>query len=125
VNRDTAFFWEGVRLGELRIQSCADCGALRHPPGPLCPACRSANRSFVVASGEGTVYSYVVHHHPPVPGRDTPFVVAVVELPEGVRIVGNVVDCPPEAVGIGMSVRVIYRAMDDELTLPLWAPRES
>ncbi|MEV0198399.1 Zn-ribbon domain-containing OB-fold protein [Nonomuraea sp. NPDC050691] len=124
-NRDTAFFWEGVRQGELRVQSCADCGRLRHPPGPVCPSCRSANRSYVVARGEGTVFSYVVHHHPPVPGRETPFVVAVVELPEGVRIVGNVVDCPPDAVGIGMELRATYRAMDDELILPMWAPRES
>jgi uncharacterized OB-fold protein len=65
-----------------------------------------------------------VHHHPPVPGRETPFVVAVVELPEGVRIVGNVVDCPPETVTIGMPVRATYRAMDDELILPMWTPRE-
>ncbi|NUR83991.1 MAG: DNA-binding protein [Nonomuraea sp.] len=125
VNRDTAFFWDGVQQGELRVQSCGDCGELRHPPGPVCPSCRSTNRSHVVARGEGTVYSYVVHHHPPVPGRETPFVVAVVELPEGVRIVGNVVDCPPEAVGIGMELRVVFRAMDDELVLPMWAPRET
>ncbi|WP_101787830.1 bifunctional MaoC family dehydratase N-terminal/OB-fold nucleic acid binding domain-containing protein [Nonomuraea indica] len=124
VNGDTAFFWEGVSRGELRVQSCADCGRLRHPPGPLCPHCRSADRSYVTASGEGTVYSYVVHHHPPVPGRRTPFVVAVVELPEGVRIVGNVVDCPPEDVRVGLPVRVTYRAMDDDLVLPQWTPRE-
>ncbi|MFG3440276.1 Zn-ribbon domain-containing OB-fold protein [Nonomuraea sp. NPDC047897] len=125
VNADTAFFWEGARRGELRIQSCADCGRLRHPPGPLCPHCRSADRSYVTAAGEGTVYSYVVHHHPPVPGRRAPFVVAVVELPEGVRIVGNVVGCPPEDVGVGMAVRVTYRAVDDDLVLPQWTPRES
>ncbi|NUR92539.1 MAG: DNA-binding protein [Nonomuraea sp.] len=123
VNRDTAFFWEGVRSGELRVQSCADCGELRHPPGPLCPNCRSANRSHVVASGLGTLYSYVVHHHPPVPGRAVPFVVGVVELPEGVRIVGNVVDCPIEEVRVGMPLRVTYRPMDDELVLPMWEPR--
>ncbi|MFD0658382.1 bifunctional MaoC family dehydratase N-terminal/OB-fold nucleic acid binding domain-containing protein [Thermocatellispora tengchongensis] len=72
VNRDTEFFWEGVRKGELRIQRCARCGELRHPPGPMCPRCRSADRTHVTASGVGTVYSYVVHHHPPVPGRETP-----------------------------------------------------
>ncbi|MEZ0074396.1 putative OB-fold protein [Planotetraspora sp. GP83] len=125
VNRDTEFFWEGVARGELRIQKCRDCGELRHPPGPVCPSCRSTDRTYAVASGVGTVYSYVVHHHPPVPGRETPFVVAVVELPEGVRIVGNVVDCPASEVGIGMPVRVTYREMDDELTLPMWVPRES
>ncbi|MGC5011090.1 bifunctional MaoC family dehydratase N-terminal/OB-fold nucleic acid binding domain-containing protein [Streptosporangium sp. DT93] len=125
VNADTAFFWEGVAAGELRIQRCADCGELRHPPGPICPSCRSTARAHVTASGEGEVYSYVVHHNPPVPGRSTPFVVAVVELPEGVRIVGNVVDCDVARVGIGMPVRVTYHQMDDELILPMWAPREA
>ncbi|MBG0832216.1 OB-fold domain-containing protein [Planomonospora sp. ID67723] len=125
VNRDTAFFWEGAAQGELRIQRCAACGELRHPPGPVCPSCRSADRGYVVASGEGEVYSYVVHHNPPVPGLRTPFAVAVVQLPEGVRIVGTVVDCPPSEVGIGMPLRVTYRQMDDDLILPVWAPRES
>jgi uncharacterized protein len=125
INRDTAFFWEGVAQGELRIQKCADCGELRHPPGPVCPSCRSANRTYAVAGGEGEVYSYVVHHHPPVPGRETPFVVAVVQLPEGVRLVGNVVECASSEVGIGMPVRVTYRQMDDQLILPMWIPREA
>jgi uncharacterized OB-fold protein len=125
VNTDTAFFWEGVREDELRIQKCGDCGELRHPPGPVCPSCRSVNRTYVVASGLGEVYSFVVHHNPPVPGIATPFVVAVIELPEGVRIVGNIVECAPEKVGIGMPLRVTYRKMDDDLVLPMWIPRES
>ncbi|WP_433433889.1 bifunctional MaoC family dehydratase N-terminal/OB-fold nucleic acid binding domain-containing protein [Nonomuraea sp. CA-141351] len=125
INQDTAFFWEGVKQGELRIQTCADCGELRHPPGPLCPHCRSANLAYAVASGRGTLYSYVVHHHPPVPGRQTPFVVGVVELPEGVRIIGNVVDCPIEEVSVGMPLRVTYRRMDDQLVLPMWMPGEA
>lgn len=125
VNRDTAFFWEGVRQGELRIQQCSDCGLRRHPPGPVCPSCHSTDMGYISASGEGILYSYVVHHHPPVPGKEAPFVVAVVELPEGVRIVGNIVDCPPDTVGIGMSLRVTYRPMDDDLILPMWAPRET
>ncbi|MGJ6962334.1 OB-fold domain-containing protein [Streptosporangium sp. G11] len=125
INADTAFFWEGVAAGELRIQKCADCGELRHPPGPVCPSCRSAARTFVTASGEGEVYSYVVHHNPPIPGLQTPFAVAVVELPEGVRIVGNVVDCAASRVGIGMPVRLTYRQMDDELILPMWVPLEA
>jgi uncharacterized protein len=122
VNQDTVFFWDGVKQGELRIQRCEDCGELRHPPGPLCPSCRSTRRGYAVASGEGTVLSYVVHHHPPVPGRTAPFAVAVVELPEGVRIVGNVVDCPVDAVEIGLPLRVTFREMDADLTLPMWAP---
>jgi len=122
INRDTEFYWAGVHEGELRIQKCADCGTLRHPPGPMCQACHSVDRTYVAAAGRGEVYSYVVHHHPPVPGRTPPFVVAVVELPEGVRVVGNVIDCDPAEVRIGMPVELTFQKMDDEVTLPQWRP---
>ncbi|MBW8484381.1 OB-fold domain-containing protein [Actinomadura sp. PM05-2] len=122
IGKDTQFYWDGVDAGELRIQKCADCGALRHPPGPMCPQCHSTERTYAVASGHGTVHSYVVHHHPPVPGRTPPYVVAVVELDEGVRVVGNVNGCPVEDVRVGMPVRLIFERMDDELTLPQWTP---
>ncbi|MFI0355576.1 OB-fold domain-containing protein [Actinomadura sp. 9N407] len=122
IGPDTAFFWDGVKAGELRIQRCADCGVLRHPPGPMCPRCQSAERDHVVASGRGEVYSYVVHHHPPVPGRTPPYVVAVVELEEGVRVVGNVNGCPPEDVTVGMPVKLTFERVDDDLTLPQWLP---
>ncbi|MFF5259079.1 OB-fold domain-containing protein [Actinomadura viridis] len=122
VGPDTAFFWDGAKDGELRIQRCADCGALRHPPGPVCPECHSLSREHVVASGRGEVHSYVVHHHPPVPGRTPPYVVAVVELEEGVRIVGNVDGVPPDEVKIGMPVELVFQRMDDELVLPQWVP---
>ncbi|MDX6429078.1 MAG: 3-oxo-4,17-pregnadiene-20-carboxyl-CoA hydratase alpha subunit [Streptosporangiaceae bacterium] len=125
VGLDTRFFWDGVREGELRIQRCAECGALRHPPGPMCPVCHATEREHVVAAGRGQVYSYVVHHHPPVPGRTTPFVVAVVELDEGVRIVGNVIGCSPSEVRIGMPVELTFQRMDDEVTLAQWRPAGS
>lgn len=122
---DTQFFWDGAKDGELRIQRCADCGALRHPPGPMCPSCHSIKRDHVVASGRGMVHSFVVHHHPPVPGRTPPYVVALIDLEEGVRMVGNVLGCPPEDVAIGMPVRVTFERMDDELTLPQWTPADA
>lgn len=122
IGLDTKFFWDGVNDGELRVQSCADCGALRHPPGPMCPSCHSTNRTFRKASGRGVVHSFVVHHHPPVPGRTPPYVVAVVELEEGVRILGNVIGCEPSEVEVGMPVRVVFQRMDDDLVLPQWTP---
>ncbi|WP_017537225.1 OB-fold domain-containing protein [Nocardiopsis halophila] len=121
-NADTAFFWDGAEAGELRIRRCADCGALRHPPGPLCPHCRSGAADHVVASGEGTVFSHVVHHHPPVPGRTAPFPVAVVELPEGVRVAGAVVGAAPGEVHAGMAVRVDFERIGDGPALPCWRP---
>ena len=119
-NRDTEFFWAGTRAGELRIQQCASCGALRHPPGPSCPDCHAHDRTHVVASGRGTVYSYVVHRHPPVPGRELPILLGLVDLDEGTRLLAEVVDCEPEALAIGMPVTVDFQQVDDDLTLPVW-----
>ena len=120
ISRDTEFFWAGTARHELRIQRCGECGALRHPPGPMCLACGGAKPDYVVAAGTGEVYSYVVHHHPPVPGRQAPFVVALVQLPEGVRMVGELLGVAPEQVRIGLPVRAEFARADDELTLPAW-----
>jgi uncharacterized protein len=121
MNLDTEFFWEGTKAGELRIQRCSSCGSLRHPPGPSCPACHAFERDFVVASGRGTVHSYVVHRHPPVPGREVPFVLVLVDLDEGVRMVGELLDgSPDDGVEIGAPVQVEMVIVDDELTLPAW-----
>jgi uncharacterized protein len=125
VTQDTAFFWAGTAVGELRIQRCAGCGALRHPPGPMCPACgQPGDGGYVVAAGTGEVFSYVVHHHPPVPGKKLPMVVALVQLPEGVRMVGELPGVRPDLVRIGLPVRVAFARIDDDLTLPAWRPAE-
>lgn len=118
INRDSAYFWEGTRKQELRIQSCNACGVLRHPPGPACPACGAMDRGYVVASGEGKVFSYVIHRHPPVPGKELPIVIALIDLDEGVRMVGEVPGV--EDLAIGDRLRVDWNVVDDELTLPIW-----
>ena len=121
VTPDTAFFWAGTAVGELRIQRCSACGTLRHPPGPMCPSCGVAgDGGYVVAAGTGEVFSYVVHHHPPVPGKTLPMVVALVQLPEGVRMVGEMPCVRPDQVRIGLPVRVAFARIDDDLTLPTW-----
>lgn len=128
VSPDTAFFWAGTAAGELRIQRCGRCGALRHPPGPMCPRCGEPQRppggegGYAVAAGTGEVYSYVVHHHPPVPGKVLPFVIALVELPEGVRMVGELLGVRPDQVRVGLPVRAEFVRVDGELTLPAWRP---
>lgn len=114
VTADTAFFWDGVEAGELRIQRCGECRTLRHPPGPACPACGATKPEYAVAAGTGRIHSYVVHHHPPIPGRRGPFTVALVDLAEGVRIVGEFRGRRPS---IGDAVRVFF---DDGL--PVWRP---
>jgi uncharacterized OB-fold protein len=123
VNRDTAYFWAGTAKGELRIQQCGACGELRHPPGPMCPHCNETKPTHIVSSGLGEVYSYVVHHHPPVPGHTLPFVIALVELEEGVRLLAELVDVAPDDVSVGMPVRIDFARVDDELTMPVWRRR--
>jgi uncharacterized OB-fold protein/acyl dehydratase len=118
---DTEFFWAGTGIGELRIQRCGLCGALRHPPGPACLDCGATQKQeYQVAAGTGTVYSYVVHRHPPVPGKQLPIVIALVELTEGVRMLGELHGVSPEQVRIGLPVRVDFTRVDDDLVLPGW-----
>lgn len=74
----------------------------------------------MVARGTGEVFSFVVHHHPPVPGRRLPIVVALVELTEGVRMVGEIPGADPAQVRIGAAVQVDFVRVDAELTLPAW-----
>lgn len=116
--RDTQWWFDAVKDGRLLIQRCADCGELRQPPGPTCPHCHSFEWDAVEACGRGTVYSYVVAHHPQTPMFEYPLPVVLVELEEGVRLVSNMVDCGPDEIEIGMAVEVELVAFDDELTLP-------
>ena len=125
ITPDTAFFWAGTAAGELRIQRCGGCGSLRHPPGPMCPSCgQASDGGYLVAAGTGEVYSYVVHHHPPVPGKRLPMVVALVQLPEGVRMVGEMPGVRPDQVRIGLPVRATFVRVDEDLTLPAWKAAE-
>ncbi len=116
-NPDNAGFWEGCRRGELRLQRCRDCGAHRHHPRPMCPACQSFAYDWVRSSGRGTIYSFTIAHRPTLPAFEErlPYNVIVVELEEGVFIVSNLVDGPPE---IGLRVAVVFEPLNDEIVLP-------
>ena len=125
-SRDTKFFWDGVNAHELRIQKRPD-GNLQHPPVPAIGQDKDAPIDYVVASGKGTVFSFVVHHAPKVPGRTLPFVIALVELEEGVRMLGELRNIDPAAVEIGMPVRALYidfpgNDIGPEWTLYAWEP---
>ncbi|MFD8543446.1 bifunctional MaoC family dehydratase N-terminal/OB-fold nucleic acid binding domain-containing protein [Streptomyces sp. NPDC059649] len=120
INRDNAGFWEGVRRHTLLIQRCGGCRTLRFPWLPGCQACGSPEWDTVEASGNGTVYSYVVMHHPPFPAFDPPYAVGLIELAEGVRMVSNVIGVPHDKVRIGMPVRLEFLRVDEELELPVF-----
>ncbi|OBK79837.1 bifunctional MaoC family dehydratase N-terminal/OB-fold nucleic acid binding domain-containing protein [Mycobacterium sp. 1164985.4] len=118
-SRDTKFFWDGVNAHELRIQKRGD-GTLVHPPVPALWQDKDQPTDYVVASGKGTVFSFVVHHAPKVPGRTLPFVIALVELEEGVRMLGQLRNVDPAAVKIGMPVRATYIDFPEGDSGPAW-----
>ncbi len=121
-SRDTKFFWDGVNAHELRIQKRQD-GSLQHPPVPAIWQDHNDDvtpSDYLVASGRGTVFSFVVHHAPKVPGRTLPFVVALVELEEGVRMLGELRDVDPSHVEIGMPVRTTYIDFPESESGPAW-----
>ncbi|MDW4910612.1 bifunctional MaoC family dehydratase N-terminal/OB-fold nucleic acid binding domain-containing protein [Streptomyces sp. ADMS] len=121
VNRDNAGFWDGVDRHQLLIQRCLGCRALRFPWLPGCNACGSGDWDTVEACGDGTVFSYVVLHHPPFPAFDPPYAVGLIELAEGVRIVSNVVGVPYDKVRIGMPVRLEFvRYEEGQPALPVF-----
>lgn len=125
-SRDTQFFWDGVNAHELRIQRRPD-GTLQHPPVPAVWAEKEAATDYLVSSGKGTVFSFVVHHAPKVPGRQVPFVIALVELDEGVRMLGELRNVDSATVEIGMPVQVTFidfpaGESGPEWTLYAWEP---
>ncbi|MFI1394614.1 bifunctional MaoC family dehydratase N-terminal/OB-fold nucleic acid binding domain-containing protein [Streptomyces sp. NPDC020681] len=121
INRDNAGFWDGVAEHKLLIQRCEGCRSLRFPWLPGCNECGSQEWDTVESSGAGTVYSYVVMHHPPFPAFDPPYAVGLIELAEGVRMVSNVVGVPPDKVRIGMPVELEFLRVDKELELPVFS----
>jgi len=119
-SRDSAYFWDGVAAHELRIQRRPD-GSLQHPPVPAIWKDKTETTDYVVSSGRGTVFSYVVHHAPKVPGRACPFVIALVELDEGVRMLGELRGIDAAAVKIGMPVRATYLDFPASDAGPAWS----
>jgi uncharacterized OB-fold protein/acyl dehydratase len=122
ISRDTRFFWEGLEQGELRIQRCSGCRRLYHPPVVRCPECGGFDLDYQVSSGKAVLYSFVEPCHPRPPSFDYPYVVGLVELEEGTRLVSNVVDVDPEQVEIGMPLELVIRRPDPELALPVFRP---
>lgn len=124
LDEESKGFWEACQRHELYVQKCRACGALRYYPRALCPACLANDTEWVRCSGRGSVYTYTVTYQNQSPGfRDElPYVLAYVELEEGVRILSNIVDCDPSAVAIGMAVEVTFVDVSAQVTLPKFKP---
>lgn len=125
-NSDFKEYWEGARNHKLLVQQCSSCGTYRWYPRPVCGECGSFDHTWSEVKGNGKLFSYSTVYRPPMPEfkADVPFTVAIVEL-EGasnVRLVGRLLGCPPEAIRIGMPLKVSFEDVTPEVSLPSWKP---
>ena len=118
--RDSKPYWDGLNEGRLLLQQCAACRKIRHYPRPVCDACYSMEVGWIEASGRGRVHSWTVAHHPFHPGfkAELPYIVAIVDLEEGVRMNAQMRGVTTDAMRVGLPVRVTFERMSAELTLP-------
>ncbi len=124
IDEESRAYWEALARHELYFQRCRDCGTKRFYPRALCTSCLSSATEWVRASGRGTVYSFTVTHQNQAPGfrEELPYVLAIVALDEGVRMMTNVIGCAPDAVRVGMEVEVVFEDVTAEITLAKFRP---
>ncbi len=122
----TGPYWEAARGERLVIPRCDDCGHYHFYPRTLCPQCSSPRLTWTQVSGAGAVYSFTIIHRAPSPAFATavPYVVAAVKLAEGPHLMSNIVGIAPDAVRIGMPVKVVFQKFSEEITLPMFEPAE-
>lgn len=110
----SAPFWEGLRRGEVRLQRCEACRAWVFYPRTHCPECLSPKLAWQTVSGRGQVHTFTIARLPTAPffADETPQLLAIVELDEGVRIPSTLVGIAPEAVSIGMRVVPVFEATE-------------
>jgi uncharacterized OB-fold protein len=128
VGPESGPFWEATREGRFLLQWCTACERAIFYPRSFCPHCAdgSGGLEWREASGRGTVYAAGVEHRPEAAGAafsgGQPYCVALIELEEGVRLLSNVVGCPPDDVRCGMPVVLTWEPLSDGRQLPLFTP---
>jgi uncharacterized OB-fold protein len=115
-------FWDATREGRLLLQWCTACARPVWYPREVCPRCLGSTLEWRESQGRGVVYACTVEHKAQTRALEAPYVVALVELDEGVRLLSNVVGRPPERVAVGDRVRVRWETLSDGRRLPLFEP---
>jgi uncharacterized OB-fold protein len=124
-SRDSKPYWDALHERRLVIQACAACGKLRHYPRPVCDACYSMEVAWRQVTGRGRIHSWTVSHHPFHPGfkSELPYVLATVDLDEGVRMLAQLRGVTPDEIAVGLPVEVTFERATEELTLPVFVPQ--
>ena len=117
-------FWDAAKAHKLVVQKCDGCARHWHPPSTICPSCGGREHGWVEASGRGKVFSFVTYHRIYQNGwsGELPYVVALIELEEGARILSNLVGIEPADVVCDMAVEVLFDDVTEDVTLPKFRP---
>lgn len=115
-------YWNAAREGRLDLPLCSGCGKLHWYPRVRCPHCGSADLAWVTASGKGTIHTYTVVRQSGDPYFKTklPYVLAMIDLEEGVRMMSNIVDCDVDSVRAGLPVRLVFEEAGQPSEVPLF-----
>lgn len=126
IDPGTETFWAEARSHRLTIPRCLDCGKYHFYPRALCPHCHSERLEWTAVSGRGTIYSFTIARKPAGPAfaPDLPYVIALIDLDEGPRMMTNLVVPDVDAVRIGCRVEVVFDDVSPEITLPRFRPSE-
>ncbi len=120
---DTAEFWAATKEKELRYQQCANCSTIIFYPRRVCSGCTNGKLEWKVSKGLGSIYTYSIvrlSYHPFFKQK-LPYVVAYIDLDEGLRILSNVIEHDPETIKIGMKVSLEWEEHEN-LNIPLFKP---
>lgn len=122
----TGKFWEGAKQHKLLIQRCPDCEARQFFPQQCCRRCLSDDLEWLEAKGTGKIYSYTMIYRSPnsVFEKEVPYIGALVELDDGVRIMSNIVEIEPKDVRVDMPVEVVFDDISATISLPKFRPNE-
>jgi len=123
----TRDFWKATKQGKLMIQHCSACNANIFFPKKVCPECWSVDLTWIEASGKAKVNTFTVMQDMVEPKfmKDLPYVLALVDLPEGIRMTTRIVNCRPEDVAIDMDVDVLFEEVSPECSLPMFQPADA
>jgi len=113
-------YWQAAREHRLALPKCEDCQKFWFPPSRTCPHCLSANFSFQNVSGKGKIFSFVTFHrvYRPAFANDVPYVVALIELDEGPRLLSNIMGVTHDQVKCEMRVEVVFDDYDEDISIP-------
>ncbi len=123
---ESDYYWEQAKAGKLVFQKCGACGSVQFFPRVLCTSCNSTDLEWIESAGKGSLFTFSIVHQPPHPGfrNAVPYITAIVELDEGVKMPSQLIgiDPEPEQIEIGMRLELAFEELNDSISLPVFRP---